>query len=102
MTDSILKEYVGLMVEAFRLKEADITGGAKVPWGSEEHIADLESRIANLIPWRNKSPRRSATRANYSRVIQELQAELRSALNVFNKQQALTSLDAVDRNVAKE
>jgi hypothetical protein len=96
MTDSILKEYVELMIEAFKLKEADVTGGTKVPWGSQEHISDLESRISNLIPWRNGSPKGSAARANYSRVIEQLRAELRSALKIFNKQQALTSVDVME------
>jgi hypothetical protein len=85
MTDSILKEYVGLMIEVLKLKEADITSGEKVPWGSEQHISDLENRIADLSIWRAKQPKGSASRANYSRVIEQLRSELRSAVKASQR-----------------
>lgn len=72
-----LKKYVRLVIES-RIKEADVTGG-KAEWGSTEHINDLEGRINDLIRWRDKQRRGSEARANYSRLVSRLRAELASA-----------------------
>lgn len=72
-----LKKYVKLVIES-RIKEADVTDG-KAEWGSAEHINDLEGRINDLIRWRDKQRRGSEARANYSRLVTRLRAELASA-----------------------
>lgn len=72
-----LKEFISLTVES-RIREADVTDG-KAEWGSEEHIADLEMRINDLIRWRDKQRRGSEARANYSRLVSRLKGELASA-----------------------
>lgn len=77
----LLKEYVDLIVER-RMREADISDGSRVPHGSKKHIKDLEHRIASLEMWRNKQKRGSEARANYSRLISRLKAELASARRV--------------------
>lgn len=79
-SNETLAEYIKLVItEARRLREADVTGDKKVPWGSDEHVADLEARISELNAWRNKQKRGSESRANYSRLISKLKAELTSA-----------------------
>lgn len=72
-----LKEFISLAVES-RIKEADVTDG-KAEWGSDEHVADLEMRISDLIRWRDKQRRGSEARANYSRLVSRLKGELASA-----------------------
>lgn len=74
----LLKEYVDLVVEK-RMREADVSDGSRVPHGSLKHIKDLEHRIASLSMWRDKQKRGSEARANYSRLISRLKAELASA-----------------------
>lgn len=82
-----LLEFIKLTVlQEVRLREADITGDKKVPWGSDEHIADLERRISDLTAWRQKQRRGSESRANYSRLISKLKAELSSAKRQSAKQ----------------
>jgi hypothetical protein len=81
-----LRELIKLIVlEEGRIREADITGDKKVPWGSSEHIADLEARIEDLTKWRDKQRRGSESRANYSRLISRLKAELSSAKRQASK-----------------
>lgn len=81
MTHSLtLKECIKLLIiEAKKLREADITGDKKVPWGSDEHVADLEKRTTDAEYWRNKYPRGSAKRAHYQTVLSHLKNELKSA-----------------------
>ena len=75
-----LRELIKLIVlEEGRLREAEVSGDRKVPWGSDEHIFDLEKRIADLSHWRDKQKRGSESRANYSRLISKLRSELVSA-----------------------
>jgi len=74
---SVLKEYITLLVEA-KIREVDITSG-KALWGSPEHISDLESRIVDLTNWRDKYRRGTEARANYSRLVSRLRAEMASA-----------------------
>lgn len=75
-----LRELIKLIVlEEGRMREADITGDRRVPWGSEDHVADLERRIEDLTKWRDKQRRGSESRANYSRLISKLKAELSSS-----------------------
>ena len=75
-----LRELIKLIaLDEGRIREADITGDKKVPWGSDDHVADLERRIGELTIWRDKQRRGSESRANYSRLISRLKAELSSA-----------------------
>jgi hypothetical protein len=79
MSKDTLHECIRLMIEA-RMREADMSDGSKVPWGSPEHVAELRSRIFDLSRWRDRQRKGSEARANYSRIVGRLKAELRSAL----------------------
>jgi len=80
MITSALYEFIKLTIlNEGRLREAEISGDRKVPWGSDEHISDLENRISELSRWRDKQKRGSESRANYSRLISKLKSELSSA-----------------------
>lgn len=71
-------EYLEIIAEK-KVREADVTGGDKVPFGSSKHVRDLMTRIRGLESWRNKQKRGSEARANYSRLISRLKGELASA-----------------------
>lgn len=73
-----LKELISLVVER-AVREADITGGDKVVWGSQRHLDDLDKRIADATFWRDRAPRGSEARGNYSRVLARLKADQASA-----------------------
>lgn len=79
-----LHEVAQLLVEA-RVREADISDGSKVKWGHSKQIRDLKKRIEDLSKWRDKHAKGSETRANYSRLIQRLKSELKSALAAAEK-----------------
>lgn len=81
MSSSIIKEYVKLifLTEARKIREAEISGDTKVPWGSDEHVLDLEKRVGDAEYWRNKYPRGSAKRYHYQSVLSHLKNELKSA-----------------------
>ena len=75
-----LRELIKLLVlEEGRIREAEITGDRRVPWGSDEHVADLEQRCADAEYWRNKYPRGSEKRSHYRNVLTHLKNELKSA-----------------------
>ena len=99
MTKSLLHDYVHLLIEQMKMKEADVTDGSTVPWGSPEHIIDLEGRIESLNLWRNKQTRGSAARANYARLIDQLRSELRSAIRFSQKSPLNEEMITVIRNV---
>ena len=80
----MLREFVGLVVEA-RVREADVSDGSRVKYGSAKHINDLASRIESLVLFRNKHRRGTEARANYSRLISRLKSELLSAKRVAAK-----------------
>lgn len=61
------------------MREAQLSGNKVSPWGSEEHISDLEARIADMTSWRDRQRKGSEARANYARIVQRLKSELRSA-----------------------
>lgn len=86
MLKSDLKEYIALVVES-KLREADVTDG-KAEWGSDEHIADLNNRIEDLIKWRDRQRKGTEARANYSRLVSRLRAELKSAQRANDKLKA--------------
>jgi len=79
-----LKEFVELMVER-RMREVDVTGGKRVPFGSDKHIRDLIERIEELEGWRSKQKRGTEARANYSRLISKLKSELLAAKRAWRK-----------------
>ena len=78
LTEETLVEYVKLVVEK-KMREAQLSGGRTGEWGSEEHITDLESRWYDMCSWRDRQPRGSESRANYSRLANRLKRELASA-----------------------
>jgi hypothetical protein len=85
-----LRELIKLIVleeGRSKLKEAEISGDRKVPWGSEEHISDLEGRCADIEYWKNKLPRGSAKRDHYGNVLKHLRNELKSAKKTAERNQ---------------
>jgi hypothetical protein len=82
-----LLEFVELVVEK-KVREADVTGGKKVRYGSKKHVKDLEGRIRELDSWRQKHKKGSEHRANYSRVINRLKNELQAAKRANLKENA--------------
>ncbi|NDD59069.1 MAG: hypothetical protein EBZ47_07475 [Chlamydiae bacterium] len=90
MLDS-LKEFVSLVIES-KIREADVTDG-KAAWGSDEHISDLETRIVDLMRWRDRQRRGSEARANYSRLVSKLKSELASAKRHSARNQTEGSYD---------
>jgi hypothetical protein len=82
--DELIKELIGLMMEA-RIREADLTDGSKTTFGSTRHIKDLETRIEDLVKWRDRQRKGTEARANYSRLIGRLRNELASAKRAVNK-----------------
>lgn len=81
MNNTDLRSLVRTLIEA-RIRETDITDGTRVPFGSPEHITDVEMRISDLERWRDRQRRGSEARANYARLIGALKRELRSATRV--------------------
>lgn len=79
-----LNTLIDLMVER-KMREAEVSDGSKVPHGSNKHIKDLESRIADLNKWKNNQRRGSEARANYARLISRLKSELTSARRASEK-----------------
>jgi hypothetical protein len=73
-----LSEYIQLVLEQ-KKRPAELSGGRISEWGSDDHISDLEHRIQEMCYWRDKQKKGSESRANYSRVVQKLKTELRSA-----------------------
>lgn len=80
----ILQEYIKLLVET-KVREATISNGKHVPWGSREHVMDLENRIKDMVMWRSLQQRGTESRANYTRLINRLKSELRSAKKLATK-----------------
>jgi hypothetical protein len=75
----LLNRYIALLLSEARLREADISDGSRVPWGSDAHVNDLERRISEMSAWRDRQKKGSEARANYSRIVQRLKTELKSA-----------------------
>ena len=81
-----LKEFIKAILNEKRMREAQLSGSRKTPWGSKEHISDLETRIADLSSWRDQQRKGSESRANYARIVQRLKAELKSAKSHSERQ----------------
>jgi hypothetical protein len=75
----LLSDFINEVLVEKKVREADISGGDRVKYGSSKHVNDLQRRIAELETWRNKQKRGSESRANYSRLISRLKGELASA-----------------------
>jgi hypothetical protein len=84
-----LKKYIELVVEA-KLREVDVTDG-KAELGSDKHVVDLQNRIEDLTKWRDRQRRGTEARANYSRLITRLRAELKSAMRQASKNKPQTA-----------
>lgn len=78
MENQLIETFVRLLVEK-KMREAQLSGGRTSAWGSEEHITDLESRWYDMCSWRDRQPKGSEARANYSRIANRLKRELASA-----------------------
>lgn len=78
-SNELLTKYIELVLTEARLREAEISGDKKVPWGSQEHLDDLEKRVADAMYWRNKHPRGSVKRYHWGTVLKQLKEELKSA-----------------------
>lgn len=84
----VVRELVELVIES-KMREAEVSDGSRVPHGSKQHVKDLEARIADLTRWRNGQKKGSDARANYSRVINRLKSELKSAQRAAEKKKVL-------------
>lgn len=91
MSKNDLKQYIELVIES-KLREADVTDG-KTPWGSDEHVVDLQNRIEDLIKWRDRQRKGTEARANYARLITRLRAELKSAMRQASKNKPAAEYD---------
>lgn len=82
-----LRELIKLIVlEEGRIREADISGDRRVPWGCKDHVEDLENRISDAEYWRNKHPRGSVKRYHWGTVLRQLKEELKSAKKIAQRQ----------------
>lgn len=88
-TKEKLRKYVRLVLEGRTRSDVQISTGATVPWGSREHIMDLDRRIGELTMWRDSSQRGSDKRANYSRLITQIRSEKRAAIRHAEKRSGL-------------
>jgi hypothetical protein len=82
MSISALKEYIKMLIEGLnegRMREADISDDRKVPWGSDEHVSDLERRLRDAEYWRGKYGTGTEKRSHYRNVVRHLKNELKSA-----------------------
>jgi len=74
-----LREFVELLVEK-KIREADVSDGSKVKWGSRKHVSDLKRRLKDAEYWRDKQKKGSEKRAYYKGVVNDIKRQLRNAL----------------------
>jgi len=84
---SVIKQYIRLILTESKLREAEISGDRKVPWGCQDHIDDLENRVLDAEYWRNKHPRGSVKRYHWGTVLRQLKEELKSAKRTAQQRQ---------------
>jgi hypothetical protein len=65
--------------------EVPLQNGKLAPYGSLEHVQDLEMRIQDLVRTRSYQTRGSESKRNIGQKINSLRAELRSAMRVHEK-----------------
>lgn len=87
MQNLVIKEYINLVLSEAKIREADITGDRKVPWGCQDHIDDLEKRASDTEYWRNKHPRGSIKRHHLGSVLKNIKEELKSAKKTAEQKQ---------------
>ena len=70
-----------------QMREVDVQTwtGAMVPFGSQEHIDDLEMTILDLRRRLDYQRRGSAARENYSQALKSARSELRAAQRRYDK-----------------
>jgi len=73
-----LREYVELIVER-QVRQARLSGDRTADWGSDDHLSDLEARVADATYWRDSHPRGSEKRGYYKTLVSHLKRELQSA-----------------------
>ena len=82
--EGLIKRFVKLLIER-QVRQAHLSRDRQSDWGSDDHIADLEVRIADATYWRDKYPRGSEKRSHYRNVINHLKNELQSAKKTQQK-----------------
>lgn len=85
-----------------RVREADVSSGARVEFGSDEHVADLERRLSDALFWRDRQRRGSESRANYQRLSSRLRAELHSAKRIASRRTMQTEAVRAVREETEE
>jgi hypothetical protein len=85
-----------------QMREVDVQTwtGAMVPFGSQEHIDDLEMTILGLQRRRDYQRRGSAARENYGQALKSARSELRAAKRRHGKAAMVT--DPVDADPLTE
>lgn len=71
-----------------KMREADLVDGTKAPWGSPQHVKELETSVRDLEHHRKQQRRGSDARATYGRALQRLKAQLKSAKREAEKRRA--------------
>jgi hypothetical protein len=79
MAHESLKKLVRLVVES-RLREVDLLDGSVSPFGSDEHIEELNAMITKFENKKKNYNRGSVSRSDYSKLIARLRTELKSAI----------------------
>lgn len=81
MNDSgLIRRFIRMvLLEARAERLAQLSGGRTAPWGSDDHIQDLEARMTDAAYWRDRHPRRSETRGYYRNIHNSLKREFHSA-----------------------
>lgn len=81
LSEKALRREISSLLEK-RVREADVSGGERVEFGSDKHVADLKRRLDDAVFWRDKQRKGSEARANYQRLVMRLRAELNSASRI--------------------
>lgn len=78
MDEKLIDSYVRLFIER-QVRQVHLSGDRTSAWGSEDHVADLELRVADAAYWRDKHPKGSEKRGHYRNIYNSLKRELQSA-----------------------
>lgn len=69
-----------LLREARHMREVELPNGNTTQWSSDEYVAELQRCIRDISFWRDRSPRNTARRTDYTRAVQRLKSDLSSAM----------------------